>query len=135
MGITKPWTHLHAAPSTSIQLISNSTHLNPPSPSSFQPPPSSWQWAVSANLGQNIKSSPFWVKNGRHGIFEVLYIWWNSVTKIQFWVNLDPKIQSCPFYQKIGAHSMSRMLIPNTDLDFWNCDPKIYFWANFGQKI
>ena len=26
------------------------------------------------------------------------------------------------------------MLIPNSDLDFWNSDPKIHFWANLGPK-
>ena len=39
------------------------------------------------------------------------------------------------FCLKIGTHNISRMLIPNPDLDFWNFDPKIYFWANFGPKI
>ena len=37
-GITKPWTHLHPAPSTSTLLISVSTQLHPPTPSSFQSP-------------------------------------------------------------------------------------------------
>ena len=46
-----------------------------------------------------------------------------------------PKIQTCPFCLKIGARSMSRMLIPNPDLDFWSFDPKIHFWANLGPKI
>ena len=45
-----------------------------------------------------------------------------------------PKIQSCPFSLKIGAHSISRMLVSNPDLDFWNFDPKIHFWANSGRK-
>ena len=85
-GITKPCTQLHPAPSTSIQpnrapststqLISTSAQLHPPPPSSFQPPPSSLQhsqqcmnqniarnWAITPNLGQNIKSCPFWLKN------------------------------------------------------------------------
>ena len=75
---------LHRAPSTSTQLISNSTQLHPPPPSSFQPPPSFLQhpqqylkqnvarnWAISPNLGQKIKSCPFWLKIGTHGILEV----------------------------------------------------------------
>ena len=45
------------------------------------------------------------------------------------------KIQSCPFCLKIGAQSISRILIPNPDLDFWNFDPKIHFWANLYTKI
>ena len=33
------------------------------------------------------------------------------------------------------AHSISRELIPNQDLDFWNSNFKILFWANLGPKI
>ena len=150
VGITKPCTQLHPAPSTSIQLISTSTQLHPPPPSSFQSPPSSLQhlqqylnqniarnWAISPNLGQKIESCPFWLKIGTRGILEVLipnpgFDFRNSDTKILFWANLGPKSQSCPFCMKIGAHSVSRMLTPNPDLDFWNFDPKIYFWANLG---
>ena len=54
--------------------------------------------------------------------------------KIYFWANLGPKIQSCPFCLNIGAQSISRMPIPNPDLDFWNLDPKIHFWGNVGPK-
>ena len=161
-GITKPCTHLHPAPSTSTQLhpapsistqlISTSNQLHPLTPSSFKPPPSSLQhsqqnlnqniarnWAISPNLGRKIKSCPFWLKIGTHGILEVLIPnpdldFWNSDPKIHFWANLGPKIQSCPFCLKIGAQSNSRMPIPNPDLDFWNSDPKIHFWANLGQK-
>ena len=43
MGVTKSCTHIHPAPSTSIQLISASPQLHPPPSSSFQPPPSSLQ--------------------------------------------------------------------------------------------
>ena len=97
MGITKPCTHLHpapststqlhSAPSTSTQLILTSTQLHPPPPSSFQPPPSSLQhpqqyldqnitrnWAIPLNLSRKIKSSPFWLKIGTHGILEVLIL-------------------------------------------------------------
>ena len=79
MGITKPCTYLHPAPSTSTQLISVSTQLHPPPPSSFQTPPSSLQhpqqyldqniernWAISPNLGRKIKSCPFSLKIGTH---------------------------------------------------------------------
>ena len=58
----------------------------------------------------------------------------NSDPKTHFWANLGPKIWSCPFCLKIGAWNISRMLIPNPDLDFWNFDPKINFWANLGPK-
>ena len=40
-----------------------------------------------------------------------------------------------PFCLKIRKRSISRMLIPNPVLDFWNSDPKIYFWENLGPKI
>ena len=88
----------------------SSIHLHPASPSSFQPPPSSLQypqqylnlnitrnWAISPNLSQKIESCLFWLKNGIHGILEVL--------------------------------------IPNSDLDFWNFDPKIYFGQIWAQKF
>ena len=87
MDITKPCTHLHPAPSTTTQLISTSTQLHQPPPSSIQPPPSSLQhhqqylnenigrnWAISPNLGQKIKSYPFWQKIGTHGILEVFIL-------------------------------------------------------------
>ena len=47
---------------------------------------------------------------------------------------MDPKIQSCLFCLEIGAHSISKMQIPNPDLEFWNSDLKTYIWANFGRK-
>ena len=90
------WVLLNRAPS-STQLhppTPHSTQLHPPPPSSFQPPPSSIHlqtssfqplpsslhhpqqylnqiiarnWAISPNLGQIIKSCPFWLKIGTHG--------------------------------------------------------------------
>ena len=48
--------------------------------------------------------------------------------------NLGRKIQSCPFWLKIGSHGILEVLIPNTDLDFWNSNPKIHFWGNLGPK-
>ena len=135
MGITKPCTQLHPAPSTSTQLISTSTQLHPPPPSSFQPPPSSFQpppsslqhpqqylnqniarnWAISPNLGQKIKSCPFWLKIGTRGKLEVLIPnpdldFWNFNPKIHFWVNLGPKNQSCPFCLKIGTHTVISLI-------------------------
>ena len=129
-----------------------STQLHPPPPSSFQSPPSSLQhpqqysnqniarnWAISPNLGQKIKSCPFWLKIGTHGILEVLIPnpdldFWNSDPKIHFWANLGPKSQSCPFCLKIGTHGISRMLILIPTLIFWNSNPKTHFWANLVQK-
>ena len=48
--------------------------------------------------------------------------------------NLGPKIQSCPFWLKIGTQSISDVLIPNPDLDFWNSDPKIPFGQIWAKK-
>ena len=108
-GITKPYTRLH-----------------PPPPSSFLSPPSSLQhpqqylnqniagnWAISPNLGRKIKSCPFWLKIGTHGILEVLIPnpdldFWNLDPKIHFWVNVDPKSQSC---------SLANM----ASMTFWKC--------------
>ena len=139
MGITKPCTHLHPALFASIHLHQappSSTQLHLPPPSSFQPPTSSLQhpqqylnqniakyWGTSSNLGQKIKSCPFWLNIGIHGILEMLILnpgldFWNPDPKIHFWANLGSKIQNCPFCLKIGAPSISRMLIPNPDLDF-----------------
>ena len=162
LGITKPCTHLHPAPSTSTQL-----HPTPPSsihfyPAHFNlhPAPSTSTQLISvstqlsatpstifgyiarnwANLDRKIKSCPFSLKSGAHGILEVLFLnpdldFWNSDPKIHFWTNLGPNIQSCPFCLKIGTQSISRILIPNTELGFWKFDLKIHFWANLGPKI
>ena len=162
MGITKPCTHLHPAPSTFAQL-------HPPPPSSFQPPPGSihlhpahfslhpglcntlnniWTKILHV-IGQfpqiyaeklKVKSCSFWLKIDSRGILELLIPhqdldFWNSDPKIHFRPNLGPKIQSCSFCLKIGAHSILRMLIPNPDLDFWNFDPKVHFCGNLGPKI
>ena len=96
--VFKVWVLLNRAPT--------STQLHPPPPSSFQPPPSSLQqylnqkiarnWAIFPNLGRKIKSCPFWLKIGTHGILEVLILnpdfdFWNCDPKIHFWANLGPK--------------------------------------------
>ena len=133
LGITKPCTQLHPPPSTSTQLISASTQLSA-TLSTILNQNIARNWAISPNLGQKIKSYPFWLKIDRHGMLDVLIPnpelgFWNSDPKIMdIWPNLVPKIQSFPFCLKIGTHSISRMLILNPDLDFWNSDPKIYFW-------
>ena len=134
---------MHPAPLSSI-------HLHP---SSFQPPFSSLQhpqqylnqniprnWAISPNLGRKIKSCPFWLKLGTHGILEVLIRnpdldFWNSDPKIHFWANLGPKIQSCPFCLKIGTHGISRMLILIPTLVFWISNPNFLFGQIWAKKV
>ena len=118
----------------------SSTQLHPPPPRSFQPPPSSLQhpqqylnqniarnWAISPSLGRKIKSRPFWLKIGTHGILELLIPnpdldFRNSDPKIHFWANLSKSVLSeswCTQYLK-NADSKSR-------LRFWNFDHKIHF--------
>ena len=132
LGITKPCTYLHTAPSTPTQLYptpSTSIQLIQPPPSSLQHPQQhldqniARNWAISPNLNWKIKSYPLWLNVSTHAILQVLIPnpdldFWNSDPKIHFWANLGPKSQSCPFCLKIGAHSISRFLIPNQDLDF-----------------
>ena len=48
--------------------------------------------------------------------------------------NLSRKIQSCSFWLKIGSHGILGVLIPNSDLDFWNCEPRNPFLGKFGPK-
>ena len=106
------WVLLNCAPT--------STHLHPPPPSSFQPPPSSLQhpqqylnqniarnWAISPNLGRKIKSYPFWLKIGTHGILEALI-----PTKSRLWF-LKFRPQN-PFLSEFGPkNSMLFVLSEN----------------------
>ena len=97
-------------------------------------------WAISPNLDQKIKSCPFWLKIGTHGILEVLIPnpdldFWNSDPKIHFWANLGPKIQSCPFCLKIGTHGISRMLILIPTLVFWISNPNFHFGQIWAKKV
>ena len=95
MSITKPCTQLQPAPYTSTQL-------HPPPPSSLQHPQQYLNqnivrnWAISPNLGRKIKSCPFWLKIGTHGILEVLIPnldldFWHSDRKNQFLGKFGPK--------------------------------------------
>ena len=49
--------------------------------------------------------------------------------------NLGQKIKIYLFWLITGIHCLLDVLIPNPDLDFWNCNPKIHFWANLSPKI
>ena len=85
LGITKPCTHLHPAPSTSTQLISTSTQLHSPPPSSLQHPQQylNQNIVISPNLGQKIKSCPFFLKIGTHGILTMLIL----IPALVFWIS------------------------------------------------
>ena len=123
--------NLHPAPSTSIQLISVYTQLFA-TPSTILDQNIARIWAISPNLGQEIKSCPFWLKIGTHSIWRMLILnpdldFKNFDPKIHFSANLDPKIQSCPFCLKIGTHSISKMLILILTLVWWISNPNFLF--------
>ena len=131
MGITKSCTLLNPA---HFSLPNSLQH-----PQQYLNQNIARNWTVSPNVGQKVKSCPFWLKIGTHDTLEVLIPnpdldLRNFDPKIHFWANLAPKIQRCPFCLKVGTHSTSRMLIPNPDLDFWNFDPRIHFWENLDPK-
>ena len=140
MGITKPCTHLHPAPSTSTQLISTSTQLS-------GTPSTPLELKYCTKLGnfpkfrtKNQKLSKSWLKIGTHGTLEVLILnldldFGNSDPKIQFWANLSQKSQSCPFCLKIGTHGVSRMLILIPTLVFWISKPKSIFREIWAEKV
>ena len=113
MGITKPSTQLHPAPSTS-------TKLHTPSPSSFQPPPSSTQLHPSPSSSLQ-HSQQYLNQNIAHN-------WAISP-------NLCQKKKSCPFWLKIGTHGILEMLIPNPDLDFEIPTPKSISGQIWAQKF
>ena len=127
--------------------------MHPPPPSSFQSPPSYLQhpqqylnlniarnWRISPNLGRKIKSCPFWLKIGTHGILEVLISnpdldFWNSDPKIHFWANLGPKSQRYPFFLKIGTHGISRIAILIPTLAFWISNFKFLLAQILARKV
>ena len=102
---------LHPAPSTSTQLISASTQLSA-TPSTIFEPKYSRNWAISPNLGQKIKSCPFWLKIGTHGILEVLipnpdFDFWNSYPKSIFGQIWAQKVKVVCFVWKL-VHMISQ---------------------------
>ena len=127
--------------------------MQPPPPSSFQPPSSSLQHprhhqnqnitcnlAISPNFGGKIQSCLFCLNIGTHGIFEGLipnpYLdFWNSDRKIHFWANFGQKSESCLFCLKIGTHSISRMIILIPTLVFWISNPKSIFGDIWVKKV
>ena len=82
MGITKPCTHLHPAPSTSTQLISASTQLSARSSTIFEPKYCT-QLAISPYLDPKIQSCPFCLKIGTHRISRMLIL----IPTLVFWIS------------------------------------------------
>ena len=125
MGITKPCTYLHPAPSTSIQLILASTHVS----QRYWNQNAARNWATFLNLGRKIQSCLFWLKISTHDTLEVIIPnpdleFWNHDPKIHFWARLGQKRQSCLFCLEIGTHGISRMLLLIPTLFFWFSKPK-----------
>ena len=104
-GITKPCTHLHAPPPSSIYLHPGHFSLHPASCNTLNQN-ITCNWAISPNFDRKIQICPFWLNIGSQGVLEVLILntdldFWNSNPKINFWANLDSKSQSCPFFLKL----------------------------------
>ena len=107
MGITKPCTQLHPAPSSSAQL-----HPAPSTSTQYLKQNIARNWVISPNLGQKIKSCPYWLKIRTHGILEVLIPkpdldFWYSDPKIYFWANLAQKFKVVRFVWKL-VHKVSQ---------------------------
>ena len=130
--------NLHPPPSTSTELISASTQISTTPSTIFEPKYCTWLGNFPKFRSKNEKMSIL-TENWHTGYIgdvdsksRLRLLKFSHKTR--FWANLDPKIQSCLLCLKIGTHSISRMLIQNQDLDFWNFEPKIHFWANLGKR-
>ena len=138
-GITKPCTHLHAPPPSSIYLHPGHFSLHP-ALCNILNQNMTCNWAISSNFDQKIQICPFWLNIGSQGMLEVLILntdldFWNSNPKINFWANLGQKNQSCAFFLKIGTHGISRMLIPIPRLVFWISNSKFFFGQIWAKKV
>ena len=126
MGITKPCTHLHPAPSTSTQLISASTQLSA-TPSTVLEP------KYRTKLGNFPKFRP---ENSKLFIFtENWHTWHLGSADSEFLPNLGRKSQRYPFCLKIGTHDISRMLILVPTWVFWISNPKSIFGQIWTKKV
>ena len=110
-GITKPCTHLHAPPPSSIYLHPGHFSLHPALCNTLNQN-ITCNWAISSNFDRKIQICPFWLNIGSQGMLEVLILntdldFWNSNPKINFWANLGSKNQSCPFFLKL-THMVSQ---------------------------
>ena len=105
-------THLHAAPSTSIQLILTSTQLSS-TPSALLESKTECSWAIFPNLGHKIQTGPFWLKICIHGILKALtpnpdWEFWNiDHRKIFFGQIWAEKVRNVCFARKL-THTVSR---------------------------
>ena len=150
MGITKPCTQFHPAPSTSTQLSATpSTLLEPKYCTWFGNFPKfmpNWHtWYIG---GADSESRLFGPKKSKLSVMlEDRHKWYlgdadyyfnisplNFLPKIHFWANLGQKSQSSPFYMKIGRHVISRMLILISTLVFWISNQKSIFWQIWVKK-
>ena len=129
------WNHSHF--SVYWWNNSHSTQLHPRPLSSFQPLRSSLQhpqqylnqniacnWAISPNLGWKIKSFPFWLKIGMHGILTMLIlvptlVFWIANPKSIFGQIRTEKVKSCLFYLKFGTPAHTHTVSQRCWFLFW----------------
>ena len=144
MGITKPSTHLHPAPSTSTQLISTFTQLHLPPPSSLQHPQQylnqniTCNWAISPNLVRKIKLSI---------LTENWHTWYfgeaDSQSRLRF-LKFRPQNQ---FLGKFGPKNSKLSILSenwqiwylkdadsHSNIIFLNFKSQFPCWANLGSK-
>ena len=101
-------TQLHQHPSAYTQILSGSIQLSA-KPQRYKSQNIARNWAISPNLGRKIKSCPFWLKIGTHGILEVLIlnptsVFWNFNLKSIFGQTL-PENWLTEYLEDIGSCS------------------------------
>ena len=131
------WNHSHFWWWVLLNRAPTSTQLHPRPLSSFQPLRSSLQhpqqclnqniacnWAISPNLGRKIKSYPFWLKIGMHGILTMLIlvptlVFWIANPKSIFGQIRTEKVKSCLFYLKFGTPAHTHTVSQRCWFLFW----------------
>ena len=144
------WVLLNRAP-TSTNLISTSTQLHLPPPSSFQPPPSSLQhpqqysnqniarnWAIFPNLGRKIQiclteNWHTWYTGGADSEFRLIFL--KLWPQDQFLGKFRPKKSELPVLHENWHTWYLEDVHSFPDISFLNFLPKVHFWANLDLKI
>ena len=95
-------------------------------------------WAISPNFGRKIKSCPFWLKIGTHGILEVLIPnpnldFWNFDHKNHFRATLGQKFKAVRFVWKL-VHVVSQGCDSESRLRSLKFRPQNPFLGKFGSK-
>ena len=132
MGITKPCTQLHQAPSTSTQLhsapstsnqlISTSIQLHPPPPSSFQTPPRSLQHPQRYTRYLGRVDSKFRLR------------FLKFLPQNPFLDKLVPKMSKLFVLPKNWYTWYLEDADSYSNISFLNFQPRVHFMANLNQK-